>query len=275
MNIKGWKYYNHAAVPDIPIDMEPDLMPVKNGGIWELTDGVNKPVLARYTTNFDCSEETNFWYVVKDGPFVFDDLSSKYKRSVKTSLKRCEVIKIEPLQYIKELFEVYESAYTKYHEADNRIDITSFSKYCENSNDDWWAAFSVEDHIMIGYIICKNFETYAETVIAKYNPEYQRLRQSDAMHYVVLDYYLNTLKKKFILSGARSINHKTNVQDYEISNWKYRKAYCKLHVIFNKKYRRLITVLFPFRKFFLLFDKIVRIHQLNSLLKMYELSEKD
>ena len=50
MDIQGWKYYNHAAIPTTPPHIEPDLTPIKDGTIWKI-DG--SPLLARWTTDFD------------------------------------------------------------------------------------------------------------------------------------------------------------------------------------------------------------------------------
>ena len=36
MKINGWKYYNHAIIPDVEPHEEPDVLPVKNGNIWKI-----------------------------------------------------------------------------------------------------------------------------------------------------------------------------------------------------------------------------------------------
>ena len=39
MSVQGWKYYNHAMIPDGRPDQEPDLTPVENGEIWSNVHG--------------------------------------------------------------------------------------------------------------------------------------------------------------------------------------------------------------------------------------------
>lgn len=39
MEIDGWKYYNHAAIPTTAPHEEPDLLPVKNGQVWKIGGG--------------------------------------------------------------------------------------------------------------------------------------------------------------------------------------------------------------------------------------------
>ncbi len=36
MNIEGWQYYNHAAVPSCAPHEIPNLAPVSDGSIWKL-----------------------------------------------------------------------------------------------------------------------------------------------------------------------------------------------------------------------------------------------
>jgi hypothetical protein len=66
--IDGWKYYNHAMIPTTAPHEIPDLTPIKSGSIWNrLREGM--PLLARWTSDFDCGYETEWWYCIKDSPF--------------------------------------------------------------------------------------------------------------------------------------------------------------------------------------------------------------
>ena len=59
MDIKGWQYYNHAAIPNSAPNEDPDITPINDNTIWQMDGG--KPLLARWTTDFDCKEKTNWW----------------------------------------------------------------------------------------------------------------------------------------------------------------------------------------------------------------------
>lgn len=39
MQIDGWKYYNHAAIPQTPPHEMPDMRPVESGGVWKIAGG--------------------------------------------------------------------------------------------------------------------------------------------------------------------------------------------------------------------------------------------
>lgn len=272
MKIEGWKYYNHAAIPTCAPHEKPDLAPVKDGRIWHLGGG--KILFSRYTMYFDKQEETPFWYIIKDGPFVFEDLDAKYRRSVRKALERCDVRQIRPLDYARELWEVNRAAYSKYQNADNEQSEKEFIHELETTTCEYWAAFSKENGELVGWICCYNFKDYAETKKAKYHPEFQNLRPSDALHYNVLNHYLNELGKRYVLSGARNLNHKTNVQEYEIKNWKYRRAYCNLFVEYRPSLKWVVKVLYLGKALFRILDKLPGVHVLNSVLLQEEIARQ-
>ena len=85
----GWKYYNHAYIPAGAPHEEPDMKLLKDGSIWKLTK--NKAMLARWTTNFDCGYETEWWYCIKDTPFEPEKLSSKRRYEITKAERNFEV----------------------------------------------------------------------------------------------------------------------------------------------------------------------------------------
>ena len=117
----------------------------------------------------------------------------------------------------------------------------------------------------------ESHEDYVETCVAKYHPDYLKARVSDAIHFTVLEYYLNGKGKKYVSSGTRNINHITNAQQYKIDNFGFRCVYCKLHVEYNSVIKPIVYLLYPFRKVIKKMDKNVRVHQIVSVLTMEEI----
>lgn len=58
----------------------------------------------------------------------------------------------------------------------------------------------------------------------------------DYANYVLIHemnkYYLNILNLRYVNDGARSIYHKTNIQDFLESKFKFRKAYSELNIVY-------------------------------------------
>mgnify|MGYP003311262534 CR=1 FL=1 len=273
----GWRYYNHAIIPTVAPHEEPDLQPIKDGSIWSITSGNgNKPLFARYTTDFDCKIDTGYWYIVKDAPFIMDEIDKKYQKAIQRALKRCEVRRIDAVAEFEDIYEVYEAAVNNYQNIDNRVSKENFREGVKRDGLDYWGAYDITTGKMAGWMSCQNNGDWTETISAKYHPELQSyVRPSDAIHYTILTHYLNELGQKYICSGSRSLNHKTNVQDYKIKHWHFKKAFCKLHLVYRKDVSIIIKLLYPFRKLLKMADNITFIHQINSVLLMESIARSN
>jgi len=83
-------------------------------------------------------------------------------------------------------------------------------------------------------------------------------------------YYLNEKNFLYVSDGARSISHQTNIQDFLIEKFKFRKAYCKLNVIYKKDIEILVNTLYPFREL-IYKNKNNLFQKLSVLLKQEEI----
>ncbi len=266
MDIQGWRYYNHAAVPTTSPHESPDILPIENGSIWKIDGGT--PLLARWTEDFDCGYETNWWYIIRKAPFELESLDSKVRKHIRQALKKVVVKIVDTACFAEELAAVFNAACGGYSNFTGRLATPEdFSSEQEKSLE-CWGAFSIETGRLIGYMTCRRRSDCIETVTAKYDPEFLNLRASDAIHFTVFEHYLNFEKYRYVSSGARTINHITNAQEYKISTFGCTKAFCKLRLVYNPKYKWIVKVLYPFRKILLKFDRIGIIHSVNSILKM-------
>lgn len=265
----GWQYYNHAAIPTCAPHEEPDLEPIKNGTVWHIDGGT--PLFATWTTNFDCGYETEWWYIVKEAPFNENDLDPKVRKHIRQSFKKLTVELINPCEYADELCAVHNKTVASYNMFKGGIYTPDMFK----SNDDkidFWVAFSIDTHQIVGYMRCRKRDGYVETLTAKYDPEQLNMRASDAIHYTVLNYYLNKLNYSYVSSGSRNINHKTNAQDYKIKTFGFKKAYCKLNIAYNPKFKICFSILWIFKDLVKHLDHISIVHKINSALLLKKIA---
>lgn len=270
---KQWVYYNHALVPTVAPHEEPDASWMKDPSKWkELSEG-HYPLFARWTTDFDCAEETEWWYIVRDSPISLDQLSRSSRHSIRRALKKCEVKQIDPQEYLDEMWRVYREAFTRYRDADNEMDEAAFRDcYSNNRTADYWGGFSVEDDLrMIGYLVCERHSDWVELSVSKYSTDFLRLRVSDALCYTALDYYLNEEKLRYVSNGQRSVNHVTNVQEYSEDRFGYRKAYCHLHIKYRPLFGAAVAVLYPFRGILKKLNSGGMMHSILSVLDQEEI----
>lgn len=270
--MKSWKYYNHALVPATPLGVVPDLNELNDKGIWN--ENGNKALLARWTTDFDCGYETDWWYCIKEAPYNYDELSKSARKHIRQALRKVKVSIIDPIPYAKEIYRVYTEAIEDYKNFKNTTNINDFIASVEKDKRTYWAAFNIETNEMVAYMIVGEKATYVDLYTAKFSKKFLNLQASTAMYNDVLEYYLNKRNFNYVNSGERNINHQTNTQAYKIATFGYRKVYCKLHVIYNPKYKFLIKIAYHFRWLLSCLDKINIIHKINAVLKMEEISRK-
>ena len=268
MNIEGWKFYNHAAIPTTAPHEPVNMKPIENGNIWQIEGGT--PLLARWTTDWDCGYETNWWYCIRDGKFSLEELSPSSRKHIRQALKHNSIVrtKIED-SLVDELYRVYSEATSHYELADNIQDKGSFvSGLIERRTTvDLFLAYDL-DNELLAYMTVRPEDGWVEIETAKFGEKAHKAQSSNALYYTLLDYYLNKKKVQYVSSGSRSINHQTGTQEYKERVFGYRKAYCSLHVKYRPSVALLVKLAYPLRSFLNKFDKNTKMHQLNAVLKM-------
>lgn len=86
--MKNWIYYNHAMIPTTAPNEPVDTSCIEDKSIWKEN---KRAILARWTSDFDCGYETEWWYIIKDAPFEEDALSASTRRHIRQALKKVEV----------------------------------------------------------------------------------------------------------------------------------------------------------------------------------------
>ena len=277
MQIEGWRYYNHAAIPTTPIHENPNMQPIEDGSIWRL-DGA--PLLARWITEFDCGYETGWWYVIKDTPFDISQLKAKRRYEINKGIKNFDVRVIDPREYKEALYNVQVAAFSAYPEKYRpTVNKEDFFAQVDSWSDSllMFGAFYRETNELVGYAsLSHSDDNYIGFYAQKTKPEYEKYAINAALVEAILRYFEESISNgKFISDGARSINHETAFQDYLEKYFGFRKAYCHIHLAYNPKVKWIIRFLFPFHKILKKMDSIGILHQINAILRMEEICRND
>ena len=262
-----WKKYNGAIIPDSPPHINADTNDL------EIKIKENKVYFARWTTDFDSRNKENFWHVICDNKSELSDYSKNTRSKINRGLKQCEVRIINKKTIVEIGYEVYSSAFDNYETYLKAKSKKEFVSQIEETQSDWefWGVFY--NGKMIAYSKNKLIDDYCEYASFKFEPDFLRYYSSYALFYTMNTYYLNERNFKYVNNGARSISHNTNIHDFLIQKFKFRKAYCKLHVLYSKNVKIIMSVLYPFR-FLLKFIKLGPFRQINILLDQEEISSK-
>lgn len=194
---KEWEYYNKALIStvephrkiEVSIDRE----------FWKCTEGY--PILARWTSDYDCKSVTNWWYVIKDDSLQIDKVKARYRYRIVKGSKRFETRIIDPMEYINELFEVYTKAYSSYPEKYRpKIKMVDFAKEIQKMSSEsstlFFGAIDRENGKLEGVLVNKNKGICHYLDSLRVNPECEKKEINAALVKSVLDYYNIELEKE-------------------------------------------------------------------------------
>lgn len=250
---RQWEYYNHALIPTTAPHIVPDTSWMSDSRKWkELAEG-RHPLFARWMTDFDCGEETEWWCLIKDTPFDIMSLKSNRRSLITRGLKRVDVRVIIPAEYAAQMANVLIKAWSSYdedyREGDDRAQlIREFEQLTRENlgNTEYLGAFLKDTDTMIGYSIYNLYEDWIEYSVVKTDPEYLNTQVNAALVYYGLERYMKP-GIRYILGGYRTMIHDSNYQDYLLKNFGFRKAYCRLHIQYRPWMKAVISVLYPLR----------------------------
>ena len=270
--VTGWMYYNHAAVPTCAPHEEADIIPIEDGRIW--TRNGKKPLLARWTSDFDCGRETGWWYVIKEAPFDINSIKAKRRYEINKGIKNFEVRKIEnPAEYAEKIYDIAKDAFENY--PDKYKPTTSREAYISKVEkwDDGcvFGAFDRESGELAAFAKLRNGNGFYDFEVLKAKRCFEKLGVNAAMVYNILTEFQDELSEGiYICDGQRSIRHETNFQDWLEKYFGFKKAYCTLNVEYNPKIKAIVKILYPIRKLLVPFENITIVYNIMSVLKMEE-----
>lgn len=237
----AWRY---ALAPDC----EPELSDsqckalLKKGG-W----------MVRNTFDFDCKEETDFWYVIKDSFGGMDEHSSNEKRKIRRALETFDY-KLVDNQTIKEkCYPIVDATFTDYKVKDRKMNRDVFDKYleyCTENEFDYWGIYNKENQEIVGFCTVHLWENSCEYGVTGLWPEYKNNGTYPyyGLYYTMNEYYLEKKGYKYVTDSARSITEHSNIQPFLEQNFNFRKAYCKLKIRYKWWFGAIVRILLPFRK---------------------------
>lgn len=245
-----WRNYQGSLIPRVPPHY-----PI------QITDEEAKTLLKEYNVHFirwykdfDKQFDGEFWFVIKDGPSSLEELSGNTRSKTRRGLKRLEIRKMSGADLISsDAYQVYNEAnkgYKQYIQPLSRVDFEKNIRSLPSKNYHFWGVFFKEENKLIAYSQNYISDHSCEYSTIKFHPKYLKHYPSYALFFEMNNYYLNELKFRYVNDGARSIGHDTNIQNFLIEKFKFRKAYATLEIFYSKKVKLAITILYPFRSFF-------------------------
>lgn len=225
--------------------------------------------MVRNTFNFDCSQETTFWYVIKDSFGGMDELSPKMRNQVKRCFKTMAVSQVSAdclLQYGYEVFVAAAANYKIKAVPPTRKEFESRIKNAEEN--EYWACFDIDTNKMVAFCMNAVSDESCEYRTMKAIPEYQKKYAYYGLIYEMNRYYLAERSLKYVNDGARSITNHSNMQPFLIEKFRFRKAYCNLRIYYKWWIGIVVKLLFPFRS-------IIKIRSVRAVLDLESMAREN
>ena len=223
-------------------------------------------LLVRNTYDFDCQKETCFWYVIKDTFNGLEELPSRVRNKVKHALNYFDYQCISYDMMCEKAFPIVEETFSDYAVHERKMDQDVFEQYlnqCKERNFDYWGIFEKTSQQLVGFCTVELWDNCCEYgmtgILTKYKRSgyypyyglYQHLNQ----------YYLEKSRYNYVSDSARTITDHSQIQDFLIQNFKFRKAYCQLAVHYKWWMKIAVNMLYPFRK-------IITLPRIKAILNM-------
>ena len=223
-------------------------------------------LLVRNTYNFDCQQTTCFWFVIKDQYEGLEGLSSRVRNKIRHAFN-CFEYRLVSYETLKEKgFQIIDETYADYTVHDRKMNQKVFTDYlyqCHEKSFEYWGIFDKETQQMVGFCTVELWENCCEYgmtgILSKYKkngyyPYY-------GLYHHLNEYYLEHQKFKYVSDSARTITEHSHIQDFLIQNFNFRKAYCQLVVHYQWWMKRVVKMLYPFKK-------IISLPRIKAILNM-------
>lgn len=205
--------------------------------------------------DFDIQSETSFYAIIKDQYGDMEELTKKVRTKVRKAQKTYEIRKATLEEMLNYGTDIYYNAYAKYKVKSTPAKKESlearFRKVFERNDYDAWIMFRLEDHAPVAWAITHIYENMCEYETVKVDSAFlDSTYPSYGLFFTMNQYYLEECKLSYVHAGWRSVSQHSNIQQFLIDQFNFRKAYCKMTMKYKFPLNLATSLLFPFRRIF-------------------------
>ena len=104
----NWRKYHGALIPSTPPHIQVDVKDINQRLIQE------NAYFARWTSDFDSEQESEFWYVICNTPMQMEDYSRNTRSKIRRAHKKLYVKQITKDFLLYNAYSVYRAAFKRY-----------------------------------------------------------------------------------------------------------------------------------------------------------------
>ena len=219
--------------------------------------------MVRNTYGFDCQEETNFWFVIKDRFGDMEELSPRVRNKIRHAQKSFDYQLVEQSLLLEKGYPIIAETYADYAVSDRTMNEQVFKSYLAEHQFDCWGVFDKESNELVGFSCVRRWDDSCEYDLSGVMTRYKRDGSYPyyGLYHAMNEYYLGKQGFRYVSDGSRSITEHSHIHDFLIQNFNFRRAYCHLAVHYQWWMKIAVKVLYPFRK-------IITIPNVKAILNM-------
>lgn len=209
----------------------------------------NGEAFIRWESDFDLDAESEWWHVIKNTPEAIESLPKKTRYMIRKAAKSYEARPVSVSDIQAKGYSVYVKAYERYATHEPMFCEQEFVQAVEElpAETEWWGVFDRETEALVAFS-----ENYVEHNTCFYvtmwlEPAAMTKFAGYLLFHEMELHYLNDRGFSYISDGARSLSHDTNIHDFLIQKFNFRKAYARLNVVYAPWLRAAVTCAYPFR----------------------------
>ena len=173
--------------------------------------------MVRNTYDFDCAQETDFWYIIKDSFDGLGEHSSNERKKIRKALRCFVYKKIDRQLIVNNGFNIVKRVNENYVIKDRVMNEAIFKELLElwdEENNEFWGAFDLKNGIFAGFAVVRIFDNCCFYDTVTIYPEYKHNASYPyyGFFFKLNEYYLGERKFKYVTDGSRSVT------DIQISN---------------------------------------------------------
>ena len=207
---------------------------------------------ARWDTAFRHVASSEWWYLLKRGPWSLESVRDKKKRwMIRDGRKHFSVRLLTQAEVLSLCPGVAQRAASRYKGVAIVETEVALAKRLDAAN--VWPG-------LLEYVGCfygNQLVSFSENIIQekavwlfslRHDPAFLARHSSYCIIDWILGYYLNEKGLSYVLDGCRRLHHQTAFQEYLASVFGFTREYAILNLAYSGSFRKMVTFAYPFRR---------------------------
>lgn len=205
---------------------------------------------ARWDSKFGEVEDSQWWYVNRRPPWLFEQCSAKTRNQIRKGSKdfHARVAAVDEIS--KHGYEVCRKSAQRYEKDIFLPTPQVFHRKVETAKScgetfEFFGVFSGDRLVGFSENYIQQGGVFWESIWC--DPEFLPGYSNYVLICGMLNHYLNDRKCEYVSDGSRSIFHRTGVQEFFMQKFGFKKDFALMNVAYSPRFRAAVQLVYPFR----------------------------